>query len=269
MRKIRILTVLWLVLLVGGLVVPAYASEIGTGFGTEQGEEEDTARLFTGIGTLIDGTDDPTEVVSALQILALFSVIALAPTLLLMMTGFTRILIMFSFLRNAMATQQMPPNQVMVGIALVLTILIMQPVFTEINENAITPFGAGEIDTEETIERITQSLRGFMISQMRDADNEIGLFASLAGEDPESPEDASNAVLISAFILSELTQAFLFGFLIYIPFIVIDMVVASILLSMGMMMLPPAMISLPFKIMTFLLAGGWSWIVEGIMLTFE
>lgn len=219
--------------------------------------------------TLGGGEGDPAGVVSTLQVLFLFSLIALAPSLLVLLTGFVRIIIVLSFMRQAMATQQMPPNQVLIGIALFLTIFVMTPIFNVINENALQPFSAGEISMDEAIELGMAPIRDFMIANVNGRD--ISLFLDLA-QIPEPEEldwdDVPNNVLIPAFILSELSTAFIMGFVIYLPFIVIDMVTASVLMSMGMMMLPPAMISLPFKIMTFLLAGGWSWIIRGLMLSF-
>jgi len=219
------------------------------------------------ISLTIGGTDDPESVVPALQVLFLVSIIALAPSLLVLLTGFLRIIVVLTFVRQAMATQQMPPNQVIVGIALFLTIFLMTPVFQEINEQAIIPLGAGEISTAEAFEAGMAPLRTFMYSQTSERD--LLLFMDLANEEYVGIEYVGNHILIPAFILSELTTAFIMGFLIYLPFIVIDMVTASVLMAMGMMMLPPAMISMPFKIMTFLLAGGWGWIIEGLMLTFE
>ena len=226
--------------------------------------------LFPGLDPLLSGTDDPTEVVSTLQILVLVSVIALAPSLLVLMTGFTRIVIFLSFARQAMATQQMPPNQVLVGIAIFLTIFIMTPTFTAINENAIIPFGAGELSTEEALTAAMEPIRHFMFRQL---DGRIGmdsleLFHNLANEQMYDFEDVPNSILIPAFIVNELMRAFIMGFLIYLPFIVIDMVVASVLMSMGMMMLPPAMISMPFKIMVFILSGGWGTLIESLMVSF-
>jgi len=215
----------------------------------------------------IGGTDDPAGVVPTLQVLFLVSIIALAPSLLVLLTGFLRIVIVLAFLRQAMATQQMPPSQIIVGIALFLTIFLMAPVFNEINENALIPLGEGTISTEQAFEAGMEPLREFMLRQTSERD--LLLFMDLSGNIYENVYDVANYVLIPAFILSELTTAFIIGFFIYLPFIVIDMAVASVLMAMGMMMLPPAMISLPFKIMTFLLAGGWSFIIEGLMLTFE
>jgi len=225
------------------------------------------AAVIPEVSLTIGGSDDPASVVPALQVLFLVSIIALAPSLLVLLTGFVRIIIVLSFVRQAMATQQMPPAQVIVGIALFLTIFLMAPVFAEINENAIVPLGEGTITSTEAFEAGIAPIRSFMYRQTSERD--LLLFVDLAGEIYTGIEDVGTHILIPAFILSELTTAFIMGFFIYLPFIVIDMVVASVLMAMGMMMLPPAMISLPFKIMTFLLAGGWGWIIEGLMLTFE
>ena len=223
--------------------------------------------VFPDMTLTIGGTNDPQSVVPTLQVLFLVSLIALAPSLLVLLTGFLRIVIVLTFVRQAMATQQMPPNQVIIGIALFLTLFLMAPMFQEINQNALIPLGAGEITTEEAFDAGIAPLRTFMYSQTRERD--LFLFLDLANEYYDGIENVGNHILIPAFILSELTTAFIMGFIIYLPFIVIDMVTASVLMAMGMMMLPPAMISMPFKIMTFLLAGGWGLIIESLMLTFE
>lgn len=232
------------------------------------------ADLFPGISVEIGATDDPESVVATLQVLFLVSIIALAPSLLVLLTAFTRIVIVLSFARQAMATQQMPPNQVLVGIALFLTLFIMAPVLSDINENAIQPFGAGEIDTAQAMEAAWAPIRDWMLHQLgTDAgDRSVTLFMDLSGTELayyETYADIPASVLIPAFILNELTIGFFIGFLIYLPFIVVDMVVASVLMSMGMMMLPPAMISMPFKIMVFILSGGWRMIIEYMLLTFR
>lgn len=203
---------------------------------------------------------------SSVQILFLFTLIALAPTILIMLTCFTRIIIALHFLRSALGTQQMPPNQILIGLALFLTFYIMGPVFTEINEIAFTPYTAGEITQAEALEFGMQPIRRFMFSQVRAQD--LALFSDLAQETYGSIDQIPNRVLIPAFILTELTIGFMFGFFIFIPFIVIDMVVASILMAMGMMMLPPAMISLPFKILLFVMVDGWSFVIEILFRTF-
>jgi flagellar biosynthetic protein FliP len=242
-------------------------------------EEPPTLPLFPGgilpeINIGIGGTDDPEAVVTTLQVLLLISLISLAPSLLVLLTGFVRIVIMLSFTRQAMATQQIPPNQVLIGIALFLTIFIMTPVFNEINQNALIPFSNGELSTEQALEYGMAPIRRFMFDQLGETahgDRSLELFHNLANiqMDRYDLDSVPNTVLIPAFILNELTMGFLMGFIIYLPFIVVDMVVASVLMSMGMMMLPPAMISLPFKIMVFILAGGWEMVIENMLRTFR
>lgn len=237
---------------------------------------------WPGLSVLWEGTGDPQDVSSALQILFLMSLIALAPSLLVLMTGFTRIIIALSFMRQAMATQQMPPNQILVGLALFLTLFIMTPTFRDLNNNALQPYARGEITFDQAFEEGLRPIRGFMLDQLSRQGNQrfLVLFMDMSGNEYIPPEGweydenyrhgdgVPNYVLIPAFILAELTWGFLIGFMIYLPFIVIDMVTASVLMAMGMMMLPPAMISLPFKIALFLLAGGWGRYIGAIMHTF-
>ena len=229
------------------------------------------ANLLPSISLEMGASDDPESVVAMLQVLFLVSIIALAPSLLVLLTAFTRIVIVLSFTRQAMATQQMPPNQVLVGIALFLTLFIMAPQLSAINENAIAPLGAGEINTAQAIEAAWEPIRDFMLVQLdnRYGERSVSLFMDLSDTMIYYDEQIPASVLIPAFILNELTIGFMMGFVIYLPFIVIDMVVASVLMSMGMMMLPPAMISMPFKIMVFVLAGGWSFIIENMIQTFR
>ena len=227
--------------------------------------------MFPDISVNIGASDDPESAVATLQVLLLISIISLAPSLLVLLTAFTRIIIVLSFARQAMATQQMPPNQVLVGIALFLTMFIMAPTFSAISENAIQPLGAGEIDISTAIDRAWEPIQGFMLHQMGSDSGarSLDLFMDLSGTVVYAYEDIPASVLIPAFIINELTMGFVMGFLIYLPFIVIDMVVASVLMSMGMMMLPPAMISMPFKIMVFVLSGGWRFIIENLLNTFR
>ncbi|MGL5259244.1 MAG: flagellar type III secretion system pore protein FliP [Lachnospiraceae bacterium] len=207
------------------------------------------------------------ELSGTLRILITLTLIALAPSLIIMLTSYTRIIIVLSFTRNALNTQGAPPNQVLIGLALFLTFFIMGPVITEINEKAITPFDAGEITQEQAIERALDPLREFMYGQTQTKD--VSLFLDISNTEwTGNLEDIPNAVLIPSFIISELRQAFIIGFLIYIPFIVIDMVVASTLMSMGMMMLPPTTISMPFKILLFVLADGWNLVIGNLVRTF-
>lgn len=209
----------------------------------------------------------PAEVATSVKILILFTILSLAPSILIMTTSFTRLIVVFSFLRQAIGTQQTPPNQVLVGLALFLTFFIMSPVIAKINSDAFQPFMAGKISQEEAWEKGTAPLKTFMLANTRDKD--LALMVSLSkAPRPAGAKDLGMAVLTPAFVLSELRTAFQAGFLIYIPFLVIDMVVASSLMSMGMMMLPPVMISLPFKLMLFVLLDGWNLIVGSLMKSF-
>lgn len=225
---------------------------------------------FPRVGLTLDTSDNPEDVTSAVKILLLLTVLALAPSILVMMTSFTRIIIVLSFLRNAMGTQQMPPNQVLIGLALFLSLFIMKPVLTDINDNALKPYASEEITQEVAIEEASTTIKQFMLGQTSKKD--LGLFVSLSGiETPIAEEDIPSlplTIIIPAFLISELAIAFKIGFLIYIPFLVIDMVVSSTLMSMGMMMLPPVMISLPFKILLFIMVGGWNLITESLINSF-
>lgn len=195
--------------------------------------------------------------------------IAVLPSILIMMTSFTRIIVVLSFLRNAMGTQQMPPNQVLIGLALFLTLFIMSPVISDLNEQALKPFSDNEITMEQAIDNASGVMKDFMLLKARTREKDLALFANIADiEAPENINDLPMKVVIPAFMISELTVAFRIGFMLYIPFLVIDMVVASTLMSMGMMMLPPIMISLPFKILLFLLVDGWNLVAETILKSF-
>lgn len=222
------------------------------------------------LGISIDSSDNPKDVTSSIQILLLLTILALAPSILLMMTCFTRVIIILSFLRNAMGTQQMPPNQVLIGLALFISLFIMSPVLTEINEKAYKPYSNSEITQQEGLERSSTIIKTFMIKQVDKKD--LGLFVSLSGmKTPIKEEDVPKlplTIIVPAFMISELTIAFKIGFLIYLPFLVIDMVVSSTLMSMGMMMLPPVMISLPFKILLFIMVGGWNLVTQSIINSF-
>ena len=216
----------------------------------------------------IGTTEDPATLAPTLQLFFLVSVITLAPTLLLMLTGFTRLIIVLHFVRSAIGTQQMPPNQVLIGIALFLTFFIMNPILTEINDNALIPYTSGLITQEEALALGWAPLQKFMLDNV--STDDLALFATLAGGHTyETALDIPARVLIPAFILSELKAGFIIGFVIYLPFIAIDMIVASILMAMGMMMLPPAMISLPFKILLFVLADGWGFVIRNVIQTFR
>ncbi|MBN2233014.1 MAG: flagellar type III secretion system pore protein FliP [Deltaproteobacteria bacterium] len=207
------------------------------------------------------------QVSMALQILFLLTVLSLAPAILVLMTSFTRLVVVFHFLRQALGTQQMPPNQVLVGLSLFLTLFIMYPVFQQINDQALNPYLAEEIGRQEAYTAAMRPIRQFMFNETRE--NDLALFINMAGgERPHTVDDIGTHVLIPAFVISELKTAFQIGFLIYIPFLILDMVVASVLLSMGMMMLPPIMISLPFKLVLFVLADGWHLMVGSLMRSF-
>ncbi|AZR73864.1 flagellar biosynthetic protein FliP [Anoxybacter fermentans] len=216
----------------------------------------------------IGESDESDDLVLSLKILLLLTVLTLAPAALVMMTAFTRIIIVLALIRNALAIRQMPPNQVLIGLALFLTIFIMNPIFQEINANALQPYLAGEIGQEEALTKALDPLRNFMFRQTREKD--LALFIELSGsERPRNKDDVSTLVLIPAFVLSEIKTAFEIGFIIYIPFLIIDMFVASTLMSLGMMMLPPVMISLPFKLLLFILVDGWYLVIKSLITTFN
>jgi flagellar biosynthesis protein FliP len=192
-----------------------------------------------------------------LQVLILMTVLTLLPSILLMMTAFTRIIIVLAILRQAIGAGQTPPNQVLVGLALFLTMFVMTPVIDKINVDAVQPYIAGQIETTVALERAVVPLKQFMLEQTRESD--IATFVRISGgQGFAKPEDVPLSILVPAFVTSELKTAFLIGFLLFIPFVIIDLVVASVLMSMGMMMLSPVLISLPFKIMLFVLVDGWS-----------
>lgn len=215
----------------------------------------------------IDTAGSPKDFVDSIKILLLITALSLAPSLIVLMTSFTRIIVVLSFVRSALSTQQTPPNQVLVGLALFLTLFIMSPVYTRVNNEAIKPLLNNEITTEQAIDIGSKPVKEFMLKQVREKD--IALFVNAAKiEAIEKPEDTPITVLIPAFVISELKTAFQIGFLIYIPFIVIDMVVASILMSMGMFMLPPVAISLPFKLLLFVMVDGWYLVVKTLLESF-
>lgn len=215
----------------------------------------------------LDGSNEPDRIATVINVLFILTVLALAPSILVMMTSFVRIVVIFSFMRQAMGTQQTPPNQVIISLALFLTFYIMVPVWQGIEARAFKPFMANEIGQTEALNRALVPIREFMFLQTREKD--LALFLRIAGEDkPLNKAEVPTTSLIPAFIISELKTAFTIGFLLYMPFLVIDMVVASVLLSMGMMMLPPVMISLPFKLMLFVLVDGWNLLVGSIVRSF-
>ena len=206
----------------------------------------------------------------SVKIIVLLSLIAVVPTILLMMTCFARIIIVLSFLRNALGLQQTPPNQVLVGLALAITFFVMAPVLTQINETALQPYNAGTIDTQVFLETASIPIKDWMLKQTTTED--VKLFINLSTQTDLTnvvPQDLPMTVVVPAFVISELKRAFLIGFLIYIPFLIVDMIVASVLMSMGMMMLPPVMISLPFKVMLFVVVDGWGLLVKTLVMTYN
>lgn len=215
----------------------------------------------------IPDAQQPQEFVDSINILVLLTILTLLPSILILFTSFTRIIVVFSLLRNALATQQTPPNQVLIGLALFLTFFIMSPVYGEVIDEAINPYLEGNISQEQAIEVGKEPLKEFMLRQTREKD--LALFVNISEEElPEDRLDVSFTTLVPAFVISELKTAFQIGFLLYIPFIVIDLVVASILMSMGMFMLPPVSISLPFKLLLFILVDGWNLIVKSLVESF-
>ena len=208
---------------------------------------------------------------SAMQIIILLTVLSLAPAILIMMTSFTRIIIVLSLLRQALGTQQLPPNQVLIGLSMFMTFLVMGPTWQRVNDEALRPYLDGQIEQPEALVRAQAPVRDFMINQIREQgnDDDVDLFSEFAGKPrPERWEDVSTTTLIPAFMLSELKTAFLLGFKVYLPFLVIDMVISIVLISMGMMMLPPVLISLPFKLLLFVLVDGWHLITRALMSSF-
>ncbi|MBN1847731.1 MAG: flagellar type III secretion system pore protein FliP [Deltaproteobacteria bacterium] len=215
----------------------------------------------------VEQAESPEQVSVLLQVLFLLTVLSLAPAIVVMMTSFTRLAIVLSLVRHALGTQQMPPTQILVGLSLILTFFLMSPVFERINQEALQPYLAEEISQDDALDKALKPVREFMFQQTRKKD--LSLFVDISHSDkPENYDDISTIVLVSAFVISELKTAFQIGFLIYIPFLVIDMVVASVLLSMGMMMLPPFMVSLPFKLMLFVLIDGWNLLVGSMIKSF-
>ncbi len=219
--------------------------------------------------TIGQGNETPTDYVNNIKLLIFFTIIAIMPSVVIMLTSFTRILVVFTFLKNAMGATQMLPAQILTGLALFLTLFIMQPVYTEINNKAIQPYLNEEITQQEAIERGSKPLKEFMLKQTREKD--LQLFVETANVDKSqlTRENIPFTVLIPAFSISELKTAFEIGFLIYLPFIVMDMVVGCILMSMGMMMLPPAMVSLPFKILLFIMVDGWHLLIKSLVMSFS
>ena len=228
---------------------------------------EDGTTTVPNVGIGPEAGEDPTGAATGVQLLVLLTVLSLAPALLVMVTSFTRIIIVLSLVRNAMGVPQLPPNQVLLGIAFLLTVFVMSPVWTTVNTEALQPYLDGEIEQSEAISRAEAPIRQFMLAQTRESD--LALFVGLSQDTrPESIADVPTYVVIPGFIVSELKTAFQMGFIIFVPFLIIDIVVSSALLSMGMMMLPPVVVSLPFKILLFVLVDGWSLIIGSLVTSF-
>ena len=216
----------------------------------------------------LSAPSQPEDLVTSLNVLVVLTLLVLAPGLMMVMTSFTRLIIVFGFLRQAMGTQQMPPTQLLVSLAMVLTFFIMEPVFNEAYSAGITPYVEKKIGYEEAFDKVSKPFKNFMIRNTREKD--LALFFRIRGMDnPKTVEDVPLTIVIPAFMISELKTAFEIGFLLFLPFLVIDMVVSSILMSMGMMMLPPVMISLPFKILIFVLVDGWNLIIGNLVASFK
>ena len=216
----------------------------------------------------VENADSPEQVSTGLQVLFLLTILSIAPAILLMTTCFTRIVIVLGFVRQAMGTQNMPPTQVVIGLALFLSFFIMAPTINTINDEALQPYLNEEINQEDALTKALNPMRDFMFSQVKES--ELAMLADITmNNEPYDKNDIPTMTLIPAFMLSELKRAFQMGFMIYIPFLVIDMIVASILMSMGMMMLPPVIISMPFKLLLFVLVDGWALIVGSLIKSFQ
>lgn len=220
-------------------------------------------RIELGVGA----ADNPDEVAQSLQIIFFLTILSLAPAILIMTTSFVRIVIVLSFTRTAIGTNQMPPNQVMIGLALFLTFFTMSPTWTQVNEQALQPFLTGKLSQETALTKGFEPIRKFMFKQVRTKD--LKLFVQVARITPKNQQEIPTQVLVPAYMISELKTAFQIGFMVFIPFLVIDMIVASTLMSMGMMMLPPVMIALPFKILLFVMVDGWHLITRSLILSFN
>ena len=248
-----------------------HATTVTPDTGAEEGQVDSVTsdnNDATTLGLSLSTNSDETSLSGTLQILLIITVISLAPSILVMVTSLTRIIIVLHFVRTAIGTQSSPPNNVLIGLSLFLTLFIMSPVIAQIKTEAYDPLVAEEITQQEALERGIQPLREFMLKQTRQDD--LRLFMDIAKIEPvESVDELSITIIIPAFIISELRAAFIIGFLIYVPFIVIDMVVSSVLMSMGMMMLPPTTISMPFKILLFILADGWNLVIGQLVNSFN
>ncbi|MCX7568529.1 flagellar type III secretion system pore protein FliP [Tumebacillus sp. DT12] len=220
--------------------------------------------VIPGIDVGVRTSDNPEDVSSSLQIIMILTVLSLAPSILILMTSFTRIVIVLSFVRNALSLQQMPPTQVLIGLALFLTMFVMYPTFTQINDQALQPYLNGQLSQTQALEQAAVPLKQFMAKQTREQD--LRLFLDFRKQPmPSTVEEIPITTLVPAYTISELKTAFQIGFMIFIPFLILDMVVSSVLMSMGMMMLPPVMISLPFKILLFVMVDGWYLVIKSLL----
>ncbi len=251
-------------LLVAAVIVVAIGAIFGAAYDSAAAEPVQTPAF---ISIDMDESREPGKMAVVLQIFLLMTILSLAPAILIMLTSFTRCVIVLSLLRRALGTMQMPPNQVIVGLALFLTFFIMTPVWQQVNQNALQPYLDEKIDQQQALQNAAAPVRKFMFKQTRKKD--LALFVEIAKvQRPKDVDDIPTSVLIPSFIISEVKTAFQIGLLLYVPFLIIDMVVASVLLSMGMMMLPPIMISLPFKLMLFVLADGWNLLIGSLVRSF-
>ncbi len=240
---------------------------MGSAGHAQQNGNSNTNLPLPSISLSVDSSNKPKDLSVTLQIIFLMTILSLAPAILIMLTSFTRIIIIFHFIRQALGTQQIPPNQVLIGLALFLTFMIMSPTWNQVNEQALQPYLEQKITQQEAFDKALIPVREFLFKHTREKD--LGLFVKLIkDEKPAGPEAVSTLSLIPAFVLSELRVAFQIGFILYIPFLIIDMVVASVLMSMGMMMLPPMMVSLPFKLLLFVLVDGWYLLVNSMVNSF-
>ncbi|MEN9723527.1 MAG: flagellar biosynthesis protein FliP [Pseudomonadota bacterium] len=266
LRRWALALALQIALVLGGIGSVAHAAEGGRGNAYVPGT---SGISLPSLSLSFNGQQQqkPQDVVSVVRIIIMLTVLSLAPAILIMMTSFTRIVVVLSFLRQALGTQQMPPNQLIVGLSLFLSFFVMAPTFKQITTQAIEPFMAEKIDQKTAYEQAEAPLREFMFAQTREKDLE--LFLSLSKEaKPANRGEVPTYVLIPAFVISELKTAFQIGFMLYLPFLVLDMIVATVLMAMGMMMLPPAVISLPFKLLLFVLVDGWELVVGSLVKSF-
>jgi len=227
-----------------------------------------SSTVIPGLNVTLGTSDEPADVSNTLSIIALITVLSIAPSIIIMMTSFIRIVIVLGFVRTALATNQMPPTQVLIALALFITLFVMAPTVGKVNEVALQPLLKGEISQTEALQKASVPMKQFMAKQTREKDLMLFMNFSNASK-PKSVEDIPLTALIPAFAISEMKTAFQMGFMIFIPFIVIDMIIASVLMAMGMMMLPPVMISLPFKILLFVLVDGWYLVVKSLLLSFQ